>query len=284
MYLPDAGADKAPVVIFVSGGAWIIGYKMWGFIMGQLFQKQGVLFVAPDYRNFPEATVGGMVEDVSAAVGWILNNIEALGGDPDNVTLMGQSAGAHLSALVLLERAEQEAAHIADGRTYPGWSLRSLRRWVGISGPYDIVQVLPTMRNRGLPGRIIRTLMGHNLPYFSPTQRIRDLTIADPHKALALLPPVHLFHGTADDTVHWHESRELGNVLREGLVPTSTKYYERKSHTDPILEDPCDGDGDELMSDLLKLVKPDCSGDATVTSQSLQPKLLLRWAKFCNPF
>ena len=97
-------------------------------------------------------------------------------------------------------------------------------------------------------------------------------------------PPVHLFHGTADETVHWHESRELAKVLIKGKVETSTKYYENKSHTDPILEDPCDGDGDELMSDLLKLVKPGHRDDSSMAFGSLQPKMLLRWAKFCNPF
>jgi prenylcysteine alpha-carboxyl methylesterase len=286
VYLPHSRKGKAPVVIFVSGGAWIIGYKAWGYMMGQVFQKQGVLFIAVDYRNFPEATVSGMVEDVKLAINWILQNLEALGGDPENVTLMGQSAGAHLSGMALLEHAQDEAARVAKGEEMVSgdWSVRNLSRWIGISGPYDIVQVMPTMKKRGLPRRVIKSLMGHDLTRFSPTRRVRDLTVADPFRVLALLPPVHLFHGTSDETVSWQESEQLASVLTKGAVPTQTKYYENKSHTDPILEDPCDGDRDELMGDLLALVKPGESIEDDNAVAGLQPKLLLRWARFCNPF
>lgn len=285
VYLPIGAEGKAPVVIFVSGGAWIIGYKAWGYIMGQVFQKRGVLFIAVDYRNFPEASVAGMVADVSMAVDWILKNLPALGGDPENVTLIGQSAGAHLTAMTLLEHAAEEAAHKAAGIVHPAWSLASLKQWVGISGPYDIVQVMPTMKKRGLPRRVIKTLMDNDLAKSSPTRRVRDLTVADPENILALLPPVHLFHGTADETVNWQESQELANVLTKGQVLCApVKYYANKSHTDPILEDPCKGDRDELMTDLIELVKPGGSSEDIAAFRSLQPKLLLRWARFCNPF
>ena len=47
-----------PVIIFVSGGAWIIGYKCWGALMGKMFSEHGVIFVTPDYRNFPQVCSG----------------------------------------------------------------------------------------------------------------------------------------------------------------------------------------------------------------------------------
>merc|ERR1712054_275737 len=172
-----------------------------------------------------EASVPNMVQDISLAVRWVLDNLEALGGDPDNDTLMGQSAGAHLSAMLLVQQAEHEAAWTADATSSgenpsqtsaaqlaegdfqcePDWSLDSVARWVGISGPYDIVQVMPTMRERGLPRRVIRMLMDDNLPRWSPTQRIQRLGVSDPLKALSLLPDMHVFSGTADQTVHWHQ-------------------------------------------------------------------------------
>ncbi|ETO03955.1 hypothetical protein RFI_33447, partial [Reticulomyxa filosa] len=48
------GKNKYPVVIFVTGGAWMIGYKAWGAFMGMLLAQLGILFVTPDYRNFPQ--------------------------------------------------------------------------------------------------------------------------------------------------------------------------------------------------------------------------------------
>ena len=79
VYLPSTGtgaaavvqpapSDGFPVVLFVSGGAWIIGYKLWGWMMGQVFALNGVLCLCCDYRNFPQAEVPGMVEDVGRAL------------------------------------------------------------------------------------------------------------------------------------------------------------------------------------------------------------------------
>ena len=66
VYLPQKPAG-APVVVFVSGGAWIIGNKAWAFLMGQTLQRNGVVCVSVDYRNYPQAAVPQMVDDVDAA-------------------------------------------------------------------------------------------------------------------------------------------------------------------------------------------------------------------------
>ena len=94
-----------PVVVFLTGGAWIIGYKMWGALMGRALTPNGVLLVIPDYRNFPQTDARGMMSDVDMALSWVRENIGAYGGDPDNIVLVGQSAGAHLGSLVLLLKA-----------------------------------------------------------------------------------------------------------------------------------------------------------------------------------
>jgi prenylcysteine alpha-carboxyl methylesterase len=55
IYMPDKSHDaKAPVVIYVTGGAWIIGYKAWAAMLGLRLSQQGVVCVALDYRNFPQ--------------------------------------------------------------------------------------------------------------------------------------------------------------------------------------------------------------------------------------
>jgi prenylcysteine alpha-carboxyl methylesterase len=93
---------RLPVVIFFSGGAWIIGYKTWAFMMGKVMQANGIIFVAPDYRNFPQAVAKEMVCDVTLAVQWVLDHVEELGGDRNRISLVGQSAGAHLTALAIM--------------------------------------------------------------------------------------------------------------------------------------------------------------------------------------
>uniref|UniRef100_A0A6U5VT25 BD-FAE-like domain-containing protein n=1 Tax=Guillardia theta TaxID=55529 RepID=A0A6U5VT25_GUITH len=198
VYLPsDHKRDpsrRRPVVIFISGGAWIIGYKTWAFLMGLVFQDNGVVFVAPDYRNFPQGRIPDMVKDVSEAIRWTFENLEELGGDANNVTLMGQSAGAHLAALCVIDAAEKEAAleklcasHglpelVGKEQLQAGWwrmmeqvqrneagahssmegmafSCRQLSRFVGISGPYNILKLIPFMQARGLPKNVLNALV-----------------------------------------------------------------------------------------------------------------------------
>jgi len=107
VYLPSQQGEekKAPVLIFLTGGAWIIGYKMWGALLGRALCPHGILLVIPDYRNFPQTDVTGMMFDVDMSVSWVFENCEGFGGDPENVTLVGQSAGAHLGSMVLLTKA-----------------------------------------------------------------------------------------------------------------------------------------------------------------------------------
>ena len=64
-----------PVVVFFTGGAWIIGYKMWGALMARALVPFGIMMVIPDYRNFPQTNVEGMIEDADLAVDWVLKNI-----------------------------------------------------------------------------------------------------------------------------------------------------------------------------------------------------------------
>lgn len=283
---PTSGV--APVVIFVSGGAWIIGYKAWGFLMGQAFQQQGVIFVALDYRNFPQATVSTMVDDVSAGISWVYQNLGPLGGDPNNVTLMGQSAGSHLSIMALIQHAKMVAKNPAAGENV-GWTPGSFARWCGISGPYDIPRVLPNMRKRGLPTPVIYELMEGDLNRFSPSHCILELQRngSEARKALELLPPCYLYHGNDDRTVSHQQTLDFAEVLAKAGIRVEHKLYDGKSHTDPILEDPCDfGKDDALMIDLLTCILPADQRSKIRLEKPwrLQPLIALRLARLLNPF
>ena len=96
---------RRPIVVFLTGGAWIIGHRMWGALLGRAIVPFGVLVVVPDYGNFPSADVGDMVDDVDACLRWVFKRAYEYDGDADRVVLIGQSAGAHVGAVAVARRA-----------------------------------------------------------------------------------------------------------------------------------------------------------------------------------
>jgi para-nitrobenzyl esterase len=111
------GAKKLPVMVWIYGGAFAMGSASWPVYSGANMASQGVIYVAANYRlarfgwfAHPALTAAdgdhgqlanyGMMDQI-AALKWVRDNIAAFGGDPDNVTVMGESAGA-VSVFALL--------------------------------------------------------------------------------------------------------------------------------------------------------------------------------------
>jgi acetyl esterase/lipase len=105
--LPRDG--KAPVLLQVHGGAWIIGDKeQQATPLLAHMAERGWVCVAINYRLSPRSTWPDHIVDVKRAIAWIKANIADHGGDPDFVAITGGSAGGHLSSLAALSPNEPE--------------------------------------------------------------------------------------------------------------------------------------------------------------------------------
>jgi arylformamidase len=93
-------SEKSPVVIFIHGGYWTSGNKnIYGFL-GRNFGKKKIVTVIPNYTLSPNGNYDTMAKEVAAAIQWTSDTIEKYNGNPDQIFLMGHSAGGHLIALV----------------------------------------------------------------------------------------------------------------------------------------------------------------------------------------
>ena len=83
-----------PVMVWIFGGGFITGDAADALFDGSNLARRGVVVVRANYRlgAFGRNNLGLM--DQLAALHWVRDNIAALGGDPENVTLFGESAGA----------------------------------------------------------------------------------------------------------------------------------------------------------------------------------------------
>ena len=103
-----APGAKLPVMVWIYGGGFVGGSSSSPITSGTQFAKQGVVLVAANYRvgrfgffafpalsrERPDETKGNYAYmDQIAALQWVKRNIAAFGGDPNNVTIFGFSAG-----------------------------------------------------------------------------------------------------------------------------------------------------------------------------------------------
>jgi arylformamidase len=93
------GGERAPIAIFVHGGAWRSGSASEFTFLAESFVHMGAHFAVLDFTNVND-TAGSlfpMVEQVRRAIGWVFRNAAQFGGDRDRLYLIAHSSGSHLA-------------------------------------------------------------------------------------------------------------------------------------------------------------------------------------------
>jgi para-nitrobenzyl esterase len=97
----DTAAPGLPVMVWIHGGGFMSGGTTGPQYEGRTFARDGVVHVGITYRlgidgftYFGEGTDNLGLRDQVAALEWVRDNIAAFGGDPENVTIFGESGGA----------------------------------------------------------------------------------------------------------------------------------------------------------------------------------------------
>ncbi|WP_141779316.1 alpha/beta hydrolase [Nocardioides albertanoniae] len=103
IYTPRGLSGPAPVVINFHGGGWCLGTpEQSAWVSSNVAAETGSIVVAPSYRLAPEHPFPAGVEDAWSTVEWVAKHVDDLGGDPSKISVMGDSAGGNLAAVVSL--------------------------------------------------------------------------------------------------------------------------------------------------------------------------------------
>jgi len=122
IYTPTSGKDSYPVVVIFHGGGWMINDKS---IMDQMAKylatNSEYVVCNVDYRllvdNDNTVTINQIVDDAFGAALWVKDNIGQYKGDKTQVAVTGDSAGAHLSAMIV------NMGHRLSSKTYSEQSI-----------------------------------------------------------------------------------------------------------------------------------------------------------------
>ncbi|HEX5849671.1 MAG TPA: alpha/beta hydrolase [Rubrobacter sp.] len=222
---PDEGAATAaddsgdrPAVIVVHGGGWRSGERGDFPLWNAWFANQGYVVFDIDYRLSPPPTWKQAPADVGCAVGWVKENAARYHVDPEQVVLMGRSAGAHLALLSAYTR--HSVPEPGCGARYPHDT--GVAAVVAFYPPTDLAR----LSSQGYLVGMDRFMGG--TPKSVPG-RYRDLSPishVDPHD-----PPTFLAHGGDDQIVPPEQSGLLAGRLREAGVPHQLVELPWANHT-----------------------------------------------------
>ncbi len=233
------GAGPFPVLMTIHGGGWQMGgpdnYKQWGpwlAARGMAMFSIAYRFSSDTRKMYPEA-----VQDVRAAVQFLKGRAVERKIDHQRVALMGDSAGAHLSALVALAGDQPQ---FSGG--YPDDQFASLdtrvRAIIGIYGVYDMLQQWHHDQAVRLTDHIVQKFLGVAPPdnrqiYFeaSPiSYALRGRTTTS----------FLLVHGDEDDVVDrcqtdtFHDALKIANIFsRKLIVPGGGHYFTQYPMDEP---------------------------------------------------
>jgi acetyl esterase/lipase len=213
---PDLPKDgKAPVLLNVHGGAWIIGNKdQQAMPLMSHLADRGWVCVSINYRLSPRATWPDHIVDVKRALAWIKDHIAEYGGDPEFVAISGGSAGGHLSSLAALTANEPEFQ--------PGFEDKdtSVVAAVPFYGVYDFT-------NRDGTGRMDMTELLSDMVF--KTKPADAAEVWDHASSMSWVdheaPPFMVVHGANDALVPVEQARSFVSMLREES-PNPVAYVE----------------------------------------------------------
>ncbi len=223
LYLPEKAGRPFPLVIWVHGGAWMMGDKRsyLGDPPAIAFQllRRGCALASLNYRLSQEAPFPAQIQDVKTAVRWLRLYAKEYSLDPDRFGAWGASAGGHLAALLGTSEGipELEGEHL--GNLGVSSRVQAVVDWFG---PTDFLQMDSQARGDGCPAAFEGK--GHDSPD-SPESRLVGAPIQErPDLAQAANPigyiragmpppPFLIQHGTRDCLVPVGQSLQLCQAL-----------------------------------------------------------------------
>lgn len=238
--MPEAPSDTPrPAIVFVHGGGWRSGDKRReNFLRPALeFAAKGYVCITVNYRLLNETSIAGCIEDVKCSVRWLRAHAEKYGVDPKRIGAYGNSAGAHLVAMLGLcppsaglegdgpwqEHSSMVQAVVASAT--PTSFLAPMNDRMRKQRADDSASRQQNASARAADAKSARSRFGRMSE--EVRKKISPMTYVNGDA-----PPFLLIHGDGDRTVGVHHSDNLVKALREAGAKDVTymRYSDGSGH------------------------------------------------------
>jgi arylformamidase len=229
IYVPQqpAGAKGAPVVFWIHGGGWQVGDKTQVALKPEAFTRRGFVFVSTNYRLLPHVDMGTLIRDVAKSLGWVHKHIAEHGGDPEQILVMGHSAGAQLAAILCTDHRYLQAE---------GVPFTALKGCVPVDGDtYDIPAIIETAETRRRVHKQPQAKYGHREKFgIDPAKHVDFSAVTHIAPGKGIPPFLIVYVNSHPDTSA--QADRLGSALREAKVPV-TMYGGKETNHSKINDD-----------------------------------------------
>lgn len=229
LYYPKQVNDKNPLVISIFGGGWISGFKTDKFVPPMIQPiNEGFIVAVPDYTLSLDAPFPQSVIDIKKCIAFLRSHSDLYKIDTNNITLWGESAGAHLA----LEAGLAENSHFdlaLDTRVKNIIAMYAPSNPLTINAQAEKLGILDTARSDS--DTVFGIYMGKNY------DDERQMNLASPIKQINdHMPNIILEHGTKDALVPYLQSIEFFNKAKEKYPDShvTLSIYDELQHTDPF--------------------------------------------------
>lgn len=239
IYVPHSGTHDVPVVVFMHGGSWAFGDKSLVNPQGPLGQytrfllDNGYAVASLNYTLVGSAPHPAQIKDVKAAIGYLRDNADFFGIDPDRMVTMGDSAGGHLALLVANSIGDEDVA--PDGQTDLDQGVKAA---ISFYGPTDATKYWEDRIASGCdigvtgPSSSMGTLLGGIDPV-DPSNYERAVSVSPALRVSDTSRPAMMLHGTGDCVVGWGQSLRMAQQLDMHGIDEELIVVQGKGHSHP---------------------------------------------------
>ncbi|WP_323813605.1 alpha/beta hydrolase [Cellvibrio sp. NN19] len=288
IYVPQTGKKSYPVLVVYHGGGWLVNNNsIMNDFSAKIARDADMVVANMNYRLLVDQNntvkMNQIIEDVFGGLLWVKENIAQYGGDPTRVAITGDSAGGHLTTMILTRGRQLESdgyagdslgfkpSYLPKGKTaeqiakedglkvqaavvsYAAFDLYKAAQ-NGFESPGNMFWKFGNAEPRGLFGDDIN--VKDNADYYKAVSPIYWVPNAKEYK----LPPQFVHVGSLDKTTPPEAAQAYVDLLKVGNQPVEYKLYADKNHA--YLDNGCnwanscfDKDAVEPVNDIISFLQ-----------------------------